>query len=208
MADGLSIDSLSVRYPSGAGQLHALQDVSLSVAPGEVLGLVGESGSGKSTVLLALLGLLDPGAVQARRLGYDGHDLLTEAPRLRGRRIGMVFQDTAAALNPALTVGAQLTEPMRLHLGSTQAAAWARGTELLAETGIPRPAEIMRAYPHQLSGGMKQRVGIAAALATEPDLFAAGRAHDGAGRDGGGANSGVAGPTAGAARPVHASGQP
>ena len=171
MADGLVVDALSVRYPSGAGLLHAVQDVSLAVAPGEVLGLVGESGSGKSTVLLALLGLLEPGAVRARGMGYAGHDLLTEAPRLRGRRIGMVFQDTAAALNPALTVGAQLTEPMRLHLGSSPKAAWARGTELLAETGIPRPAEIMRAYPHQLSGGMKQRVGIATALATEPDLL-------------------------------------
>jgi peptide/nickel transport system ATP-binding protein len=168
---GLVVDGLSVRYPSRGGKLHALQDVSLSVAPGEVLGLVGESGSGKSTVLLALLGLLEPGAVQARRLGYDGHDLLREAPRLRGRRIGMVFQDTAAALNPARTVGSQLTEPMRLHLGIDAGAAWTRATELLAETGLPRPADIMRAYPHQLSGGMKQRVGIAAALATEPDLL-------------------------------------
>jgi peptide/nickel transport system ATP-binding protein len=168
---GLVVDGLSVHYPARGGSLHALQDVSLSVAPGEVLGLVGESGSGKSTVLLALLGLLGPGAVQARRLGYDGHDLLREAPRLRGRRIGMVFQDTAAALNPARTVGSQLTEPMRLHLGSTAEAAWTHATDLLAETGLPRPADIMRAYPHQLSGGMKQRVGIAAALATEPDLL-------------------------------------
>ena len=168
---GLVVEGLSVRYPARAGAVHALQDVSLAVAPGEVLGLVGESGSGKSTVLLALLGLLGPGVVGARRLRFDGHDLLREAPRLRGRRIGMVFQDTAAALNPARTVGAQMTEPMRLHLGSTAAAAWARGTELLAETGLPRPAEIMRAYPHQLSGGMKQRVGIATALATEPDLL-------------------------------------
>jgi len=168
---GLAIEGLSVRYPTRAGTLHALQDVSLSVAPGQVLGLVGESGSGKSTALLALLGLLGPGTVQARRLSYDGQDLVREAPMLRGRRIGMVFQDTAAALNPALTVGAQLVEPIRLHLGSTRAAAWARGTELLAETGIPRPADIMRAYPHQLSGGMKQRVGIATALSTEPDLL-------------------------------------
>ena len=164
---GLSVEGLSVRY----GRLHAVQDISLSVAPGQVLGLVGESGSGKSTVLLALLGLLPPGAAQARRLAYDGHDLARDAPLLRGRRIGMVFQDTAAALNPARTIGAQLTEPMGLHLGSTQNVAWARGTELLAETGIPRPADIMRAYPHQLSGGMKQRVGIAAALSTEPDLL-------------------------------------
>ena len=164
---GLEVGGLSVRY----GLLHAVQDISLSVEPGQVLGLVGESGSGKSTVLLALLGLLPPGAPQARRLTYDGHDLAREAPLLRGRRIGMVFQDTAAALNPALTIGAQLTEPMRLHLGSSQKAAWTRGTELLAETGIPLPAEIMRAYPHQLSGGMKQRVGIAAALSTEPDLL-------------------------------------
>ena len=168
---GLAVEGLSVRYSTRGGLLHAVQDVSLSVAPGQVLGLVGESGSGKSTVLLALLGLLPPGTVAARRLTYDGHDLLQEAPLLRGRRIGTVFQDTAAALNPALTVGAQLTEPMRLHGGSTPAAAWARGTELLAETGIPRPAEVMRAYPHQLSGGMKQRVGIATALSTEPDLL-------------------------------------
>ena len=168
---GLIVEGLAVQYPTGRGALHAVQDVSLAVAPGEVLGLVGESGSGKSTVLLALLGLLAPGTVRARRMDYDGHDLLRGAPSLRGRRIGMVFQDTAAALNPALTVGVQLTEPMRLHLGRSRAAAWARGTELLAETGIPRPGEIMRAYPHQLSGGMKQRVGIAAALATEPDLL-------------------------------------
>jgi peptide/nickel transport system ATP-binding protein len=171
IGDGLVVEGLSVRYPCRTGSLHALQDVSLAVAPGQVLGLVGESGSGKSTVLLALLGLLGPGAVQARRLGYNGHDLLREAAGLRGRRIGMVFQDTAAALNPARTVGSQLTEPIRLHLGSTQAAAWLRGTELLAETGLPRPADIMRAYPHQLSGGMKQRVGIATALAAEPDLL-------------------------------------
>ncbi len=169
--EGLVIEGLSVRYPSRSGPLHALQDVSLRVAPGDVLGLVGESGSGKSTVLLALLGLLDPADVAARRMSYDGHDLSREAARLRGRRIGMVFQDTAAALNPSRTVGAQLTEPMRLHRRGTAAAAWARGTELLAETGIPRPAAVMHAYPHQLSGGMKQRVGIATALATEPDLL-------------------------------------
>jgi peptide/nickel transport system ATP-binding protein len=168
----LDIESLSVAYPSRGGWLQALDGVSLAIPPGGVLGLVGESGSGKSTVVLALLGLLGPSArVSAQRLAFDGHDLLREAPMLRGRRIGVVFQDTAAALNPALTIGSQLTEPMRLHLGVEPRAAWQRGTDLLAELGVPRPAQVMQSYAHQLSGGMKQRVGIATALAGEPDLL-------------------------------------
>ncbi len=168
----LHVEALSVAYPARGGWLQALDDVSLSIAAGSVRGLVGESGSGKSTVVLALLGLLGPAArVTAQRLAYDGHDLLHDAPLLRGRRIGVVFQDTAAALNPALTIGSQVIEPMRAHLGTGRRAAWQRGTELLAEMGIPRPAQVMQSYPHQLSGGMKQRVGIAAALASEPDLL-------------------------------------
>ena len=168
----LDIEALSVAYPSRGGWLQALDNVSLAIPPGGVLGLVGESGSGKSTVVLALLGLLGPAArVGAQRLNFDGHDLLREAPMLRGRRIGVVFQDTAAALNPALTIGSQLTEPMRLHLGIEPRLAWERGTDLLAELGVPRPANVMRSYAHQLSGGMKQRVGIATALAGEPDLL-------------------------------------
>jgi len=168
----LQVDALSVAYPSRGGWLQALDGVSLSIAGGSVRGLVGESGSGKSTVVLALLGLLGPAArVKAQRLAFDGHDLLAGASTLRGRRIGVVFQDTAAALNPALTIGSQVIEPMRAHLGTEHRAAWRRGTELLAEMGIPRPADVMRSYPHQLSGGMKQRVGIAAALASEPDLL-------------------------------------
>ena len=171
-AGALQVDALSVAYPTRAGLLQALDGVSLSIASGGVLGLVGESGSGKSTVVLALLGLLGPSArIQAQRLVFDGHDLLNGAPAMRGRRIGVVFQDTAAALNPALTIGAQVTEPMRVHLGTERRIAWQRGTELLAEMGIPRPAQVMQSYPHQLSGGMKQRVGIAAALASEPDLL-------------------------------------
>ena len=168
----LQIEALSVAYATRAGWLQALDGVSLAIAPGGVLGLVGESGSGKSTVVLALLGLLGPAArLQARRLAFDGHDLLRDAAALRGRRVGVVFQDTAAALNPALTIGSQVTEPMRIHLGTERRAAWHRGTELLAEMGIPRPAQVMKSYPHQLSGGMKQRVGIATALASEPDLL-------------------------------------
>ncbi|MGZ5913263.1 MAG: ABC transporter ATP-binding protein, partial [Reyranella sp.] len=171
-ADALQIEALSVAYATRAGWLQALDGVSLAVPPGGVLGLVGESGSGKSTVVLALLGLLGPAArVEARRLAFDGHDLLRDAPALRGRRVGVVFQDTAAALNPALTIGSQVTEPMRIHLGTERRAAWDRATELLAEMGIPRPAQVMKSYPHQLSGGMKQRVGIATALASEPDLL-------------------------------------
>ena len=168
----LQIEALSVAYASRTGWLQALDRVSLSIPPGGVLGLVGESGSGKSTVVLALLGLLGPSArVDAKRLAFDGHDLLRNAATLRGRRVGVVFQDAAAALNPALTIGTQVTEPMRAHLRTEKRAAWERGTELLAEMGIPRPAEVMRSYPHQLSGGMKQRVGIATALASEPDLL-------------------------------------
>jgi peptide/nickel transport system ATP-binding protein len=170
--EALQVEALSVAYPTRAGLLHALDGVSLSIASGGVLGLVGESGSGKSTVVLALLGLLGPAArVSAQRLVFDGHDLLRDAAALRGRRVGVVFQDTAAALNPALTIGRQVTEPMRVHLGTERRAAWERGTELLAEMGIPRPALVMQSYPHQLSGGMKQRVGIATALASEPDLL-------------------------------------
>jgi len=168
----LQVDALSVAYASRTGWLHALDNVSLAIPPGGVLGLVGESGSGKSTVVLALLGLLGPSAkVEAQRLAFDGHDLLRNAAIVRGRRIGVVFQDAAASLNPALTIGTQVTEPMRVHLGADKRAAWQRGTELLAEMGIPRPAQVMHSYPHQLSGGMKQRVGIATALASEPDLL-------------------------------------
>ena len=168
----LDIEALSVAYPSRGGWLQALDNVSLSIPPGGVRGLVGESGSGKSTVVLALLGLLGPSArVTAQRLAFDGHDLLRNATSIRGRRVGVVFQDTAAALNPALTIGSQLIEPMRLHLGTERRLAWERGTDLLAEMGVPRPAQVMHSYPHQLSGGMKQRVGIATALASEPDLL-------------------------------------
>ena len=168
----LHVEALSVAYATRAGWLQALDGVSLSIPPGGVLGLVGESGSGKSTVVLALLGLLGPSArVDAERLTFDGHDLLRDAAGVRGRRVGVVFQDAAAALNPALTIGTQVTEPMRTHLRTEHRAAWERGTELLAEMGIPRPAQVMQSYPHQLSGGMKQRVGIATALASEPDLL-------------------------------------
>jgi peptide/nickel transport system ATP-binding protein len=168
----LDIAGLSVAYKTGRGWLTALDDVSLSIPVGGVLGLVGESGSGKSSVVMALLGLLGAAArVRAARVVFDGQDLLANAPLLRGRRIGVVFQDTSAVLNPALTIGRQVAEPLLVHLRLPRAEAWSRATALLGEMGIARPAQVMGCYPHQLSGGMKQRVVIATALATDPDLL-------------------------------------
>lgn len=168
----LSLDRLSVSYATARGWLRAVDRMSLVIAPGQAIGLVGESGSGKSTVVLAALGLLGGGArVEAARATFTGTDLLRHARELRGKRIGTVFQDPSAALNPALTVGLQVAEPMLVHLRLGQADAFERATALLSEMGIPRAPQVMRAYPHQLSGGMKQRVMIATALASEPELL-------------------------------------
>jgi peptide/nickel transport system ATP-binding protein len=175
MADAapiLALDGLSVSYQTSRGWLTALDQVSLAIPRGQAMGLVGESGSGKSTVVLAILGLIGKEArVTASRAEFAGGDLLRAASRLRGKRIGTVFQDPSASLNPALTIGLQVAEPMMLHLNLTRSEAFARATSLLADMGVPRAVEIMHAYPHQLSGGMKQRVMIAAALAPEPELL-------------------------------------
>ena len=172
MADPLlAIDDLSVGFPTGRGLVHALQGVSLALPRGGALALVGESGSGKSTVVLALLGLLGSARVSARRMSFDGSDLLTQAATLRGRRLAVVFQDPSSALNPALSIGRQVTEPLTVHAGLAAQAARSQAVDLLAEVGLPRPAALMDSYPHQLSGGMKQRVAIAMALAAHPDLL-------------------------------------
>ena len=167
----LDVQGLSVVFPTPRGPAHALQSVDLVVPRGGALALVGESGSGKSTVILALLGLLGRAEVGARRVAFDGTNLLAEAAALRGRRLSVVFQDPSSSLNPALTVGAQVAEPLLLHSKLGAAAAWARAIELLGEVGLPRPAVLVNAYPHQLSGGMKQRAAIAMALAAEPELL-------------------------------------
>jgi peptide/nickel transport system ATP-binding protein len=168
----LALDRLSVSYSTPRGWLRALDNVSLAIPAGGAIGLVGESGSGKSTVVLAALGLLGEGVrVEAERATFSGLELLSHSKELRGKKIGLVFQDPSAALNPALTVGLQVAEPMLVHLRLSQAEAFARATALLSEMGIPRAPQVMEAYPHQLSGGMKQRVMIATALASEPELL-------------------------------------
>ncbi len=167
----LQVEGLDVAFPTARGPLHALQDVDLAVERGGATALVGESGSGKSTVVLALLGLLGCARVSARRMALEGADLLTGAAAVRGRQIAVVFQDPSSALNPALTVGAQVAEPLRVHARLPKQAARAEAAGLLAEVGLPRPEALMAAYPHQLSGGMKQRVAIAVALAARPELL-------------------------------------
>ncbi|MGI9133557.1 MAG: ABC transporter ATP-binding protein [Rhodoferax sp.] len=174
----LEIENLSVDFPSHDASLHAVESVSLSVQSGEVLGIVGESGSGKSVTMMALMGLVAyPGRVRADRLQFDGHDLLCMTPRQRrritGKDLAMVFQDPTTSLNPCFTVGFQLKETLRLHLRLERKAAHRRAIELLEHVGIPAPEGRLALYPHQLSGGMSQRVMIAMAIACNPKLLIA-----------------------------------
>lgn len=174
----LEIKNLSVQFPSKQSVMHAVDGVSLSVEAGEVLGIVGESGSGKSVTMMALMGLVAyPGVVKADTLRFDGHDLLALSPRERNKLIGkdiaMIFQDPTTSLNPCFTVGYQLAETLQLHLGLDGKAARVRSIELLEQVGIPAPESRLKAYPHQMSGGMNQRVMIAMAIACNPKLLIA-----------------------------------
>ncbi len=174
----LEIESLQVEFPIGGNVLRAVDDVSLAVDEGEVLGIVGESGSGKSVTMLALMGLIAyPGRVRAKRLNFAGRDLLTlserERRQLTGRDMAMIFQEPATSLNPCFSIAFQITETLREHLGLTQKAALDRAVELLEQVGIPDPARRLQDYPHQLSGGMNQRVMIAMAIACNPKLLIA-----------------------------------
>jgi len=172
----LDVKNLTVTYATSRGRLTALNDVSFTIAKGQALGLAGESGSGKSTVGLALLGLFGPEAsIQSGAMIFKGRDLAGLTPEqrrdIRGSQISVVFQDPFTSLNPALTVGQQVAEPLVFHKGLGEAEAQRQVVELLAKVGIPRPAEMAKAYPHQLSGGMQQRTLIATALACDPDLM-------------------------------------
>jgi peptide/nickel transport system permease protein len=175
----LAVRGLEVRFPGPHGQEHIiLEDVGFELAAGETLGIVGESGSGKSMTALALLGLVPPpGRISAGSIRLNGRELLAmpvaELRRLRGREIAMVFQEPMAALNPVLTVGQHLVEPLRLHHGMTRKQARARALELLDLVQVPDPQQRIDNYPHQFSGGMAQRVMIARALACNQQLLVA-----------------------------------
>ena len=174
----LDIEDLSVSFRTDRGTVRAVQGVSLDVRPGETLAIVGESGSGKSVTALSILGLLgDAGSVDGGRIVFDGRDLLAlddDAIRdIRGDRIAMIFQEPMSSLNPVLTVGKQVAEPIRLHRRVPWREAYARATELLERVRIPDAAHRLGDYPHHFSGGMRQRVMIAMALACQPRLIIA-----------------------------------
>jgi peptide/nickel transport system ATP-binding protein len=174
----LEVRDLRVEFPTRRGTLVALDGVSFSISPGEVLGVVGESGAGKSITGLAVIGLLEPpGRIAGGEVRLEGRRIdnlpAEELRRLRGRRIGMVFQDPLTSLNPLYTVGRQLEETILTHLDTDRADARKRALALLAEVGIPAPESRFHHYPHQFSGGMRQRVVIALALAAEPALVIA-----------------------------------
>lgn len=178
MAPLLEIRNLTVSFDTAAGPFKAVDGIDLTVAPREVLAIVGESGSGKSVSMLAVMGLLpDTATVTADVMRFDGHDLLAMTDRERrqiiGRQITMIFQEPMASLNPCFTVGYQIEEVLRLNLGMSRKAARTRAVELFTDVGIPDPAERLKSYPHQMSGGQCQRVMIAIALACNPKLLIA-----------------------------------
>ncbi len=177
-APALEVRDLRTHFFTRAGVVKAVDGVSFSVAPGRVLGLVGESGSGKTVTGISLLGLVDPpGRIVSGEVLFRGHDLtkLSEAEMrdLRGNRIAMIFQDPMMTLNPVLRIDTQMIETVRAHDNVSRAEARARSRDALGLVGIPSPEERLSAYPHQFSGGMRQRVAIAIALLHRPDLIVA-----------------------------------
>jgi len=183
MPDGaqpvLSVEGLRTTFRTRGGEVHAVNSVSFDLKPGELLGVVGESGSGKSVTMMSLLGLLPspPANVCGGTVTFDGRDLLKAGEdhlrSVRGAKIGFIFQDPMTSLNPVFTVGFQLTEPLKKHMGLGKAAARKRAAELLDLVGIPDAMRRLNDYPHQFSGGMRQRVMIAIALACDPKVLIA-----------------------------------
>ena len=174
----LEVNNLRVEFPTRHGTLLALDDISFSIEPGEILGVVGESGAGKSLTGAAIIGLLEPpGRVAGGEIRFEGQridNLSREQMRsIRGRKIGAIFQDPLTSPNPLYTIGRQLIETIRTHLPMSEEEARQRAIKLLQETGIPAAEERIEQYPHQFSGGMRQRVVIALALAAEPKLIVA-----------------------------------
>src|SRR4051812_40023763 len=174
----LEVRNLRVEFPARRGTLLALDDINFDIAPGEILGVVGESGAGKSITGLAIIGLLEPpGRVASGEIRLEGRRIdnlpYEEMRRLRGRQIGVIFQDPLTSLNPLYTIGRQLEETIRTHLPLSASDARQRALSLLKEVGIPAPETRYEHYPHQFSGGMRQRVVIALALAAGPKLLIA-----------------------------------
>ena len=173
----LEVEGLEVEFPTKAGTVHAVRGIDFSIAPGEVLGIVGESGSGKSVTALATMGLLPKGATVRGSIRFHGRELLDlkekQLTDVRGTGIAMIFQDPMTSLNPVYTIGWQIAEAIRAHQDIGKEAAQARAIELLAKVGIPNPAERVDNYPHEFSGGMRQRVVIAIGMANDPDVILA-----------------------------------
>jgi len=174
----LSVRNLKVDFATRRGLLHAIDDVSFEIAKGEVLGVVGESGAGKSVTGAAIIGLIDPpGRIVGGEIKLSGTRIdnlpAEQMRRIRGKRIGVIFQDPLTSLNPLYRIGDQLTETITTHLALSQQAARRRAIELLAEVGIPAPDKRIDGYPHEFSGGMRQRVVIALAIAAAPELIIA-----------------------------------
>jgi oligopeptide transport system ATP-binding protein len=183
MLDGpapvLEVSDLRTVFATRDGEVHAVNGVSFAISPGELLGVVGESGSGKSVTMMSLMGLLPspPATITGGSIRYQGREVRQMSERemrhLRGGEIGFVFQDPMTSLNPVFTVGYQLVEPIRVHMGLSKAAARDRAAELLALVGIPDARSRLDDYPHQFSGGMRQRVMIAIALSCDPKVLIA-----------------------------------
>ena len=174
----LTVEDLHVRFGTSRGPVYAVNGISFDIAPGETLGIVGESGCGKSVTSLAMLGILARnGRVTQGRAMFEGRDLLTlndeQMRTIRGREIAMIFQDPMTSLNPVLTIGRQIREALETHFGMDRAQSDRRSAELLEQVGIPSPDVRLKDYPHQFSGGMRQRAMIAMALACEPKLLIA-----------------------------------